>query len=141
MNDFFAFEQGLRNGCYVTIGDIDGDGSADMIFGGGPGGGPRVYALSGKEMINGNSGNAQLANWWDDGVNLIAFSRGSRGWIALNNHATAQTHTFDTGLRPGTYRDIIHGTTVTVDSHHRATVTVPGKDAVAIDTGSLVRTH
>src|SRR2546423_3218326 len=86
-------------------------------------------------------GNAQLANGWDDGVNLIAFSRGSRGWIALNNHATAQTHTFDTGLRPGTYRDIIHGTTVTVDAHHRATVTVPGKDAVAIDTGSLVRTR
>jgi alpha-amylase len=94
-------------------------------------------------------GTAQLANWWDDGVNLIAFSRGSRGWIALNNHATAQTHTFATGLRPGTYCDIIHGSvhngacsgaTVTVDSHHHATVTVPGRDAVAIDTGGLVRT-
>jgi len=96
------------------------------------------------------AGDAALANWWDDGVNLIAFSRGSRGWIALNNHATAQTHTFTTGLRPGTYCDVIHGTarngacsgpTVTVDSHHTATVTVPGKDAVAIDVASLVRAH
>jgi alpha-amylase len=95
-------------------------------------------------------GGAPLANWYDDGVNLIAFSRGARGWIALNNHASAQTRTFGTGLRPGTYCDIIHGTahngscsgpTVTVDSHHNATVTVPGKDAVAIDTASLVRAH
>jgi hypothetical protein len=49
MSDFFAFEQTLRNGCYVTVGDIDGDGKADMIFGGGPGGGPRVYGISGAD--------------------------------------------------------------------------------------------
>ena len=93
-------------------------------------------------------GGAQLANWFDDGVNLIAFSRGNRGWIALNNHADAQTVTVQTGLRRGTYCDVIHGTvhngacsgpTVVVDAHGRATVTVPGKDAVAIDVDSLVR--
>ena len=79
---------------------------------------------------------AQLANWYDDGVNLIAFSRGNKGWIALNNHAGPQTRTFQTGLRRGSYCDIIHACTgpmVTVDAHGVATVTVPGKDAVAID--------
>jgi alpha-amylase len=87
---------------------------------------------------------AALTNWYDDGVNLIAFSRGNKGWIALNNHASAKTVTFQTGLRKGTYCDIIHnaagtcsGPTVTVDQHGTATVTVPAKDAVAIDT--LVR--
>ena len=32
--DFFAFEQALRNGIFVTAGDINGDGFADLIAGG-----------------------------------------------------------------------------------------------------------
>ena len=48
--DFFAFEPTLRNGAYVAGGDINGDGYADLVSGGGPGGGPRVYALSGKDL-------------------------------------------------------------------------------------------
>ncbi|HJZ59772.1 MAG TPA: VCBS repeat-containing protein, partial [Gemmataceae bacterium] len=62
--DFFVFEQALRNGVYVTAGDLNGDGCADLIFGGGPGGGPRVYALSGSEMVHGNPAGAQLANFF-----------------------------------------------------------------------------
>jgi hypothetical protein len=50
INDFFLFESTLRNGAFVAAGDLDGDGYADLIGGGGPGGGPRVYALSGKAM-------------------------------------------------------------------------------------------
>ncbi len=50
-NDFFAFEDSLRNGAYVTVGDLDGDGRADLFFGGGPGGGPRVRAVSGKQLL------------------------------------------------------------------------------------------
>ncbi|OLB79774.1 MAG: alpha-amylase, partial [Actinobacteria bacterium 13_2_20CM_2_71_6] len=83
---------------------------------------------------------APVANWYDDAVNLIAFSRGDKGWIALNNHTAAQTRTFATGLRRGTYCDIIHGSvangacsgpTVTVDAHGNATITIPAKDSVA----------
>ncbi|HYH63467.1 MAG TPA: VCBS repeat-containing protein, partial [Urbifossiella sp.] len=47
INDFFLFEQELRNGAYVAVGDVNGDGFGDLIGGGGPGGGPRVYGLSG----------------------------------------------------------------------------------------------
>src|SRR5207248_2608109 len=40
---FFAFDQfdsiTLRNGVYVAAGDVNGDGFADVAFGGGPGGG------------------------------------------------------------------------------------------------------
>ncbi|QEL20259.1 FG-GAP-like repeat-containing protein [Limnoglobus roseus] len=54
IGDFFAFPgpdaQTLRNGVFVTIGDLDGDGFGDVIFGGGPGGGPRVFALSGQTL-------------------------------------------------------------------------------------------
>lgn len=56
--------------------------------------------------------------------------------------------TFTTGLRRGTYCDVVHGTlangacsgpTVTVDRRGVASVTVPAKDAVAFTAGDLVR--
>jgi len=51
VNDFFAFPGEdavrLRNGAYVALGDLNGDGKDDLIFGGGPGGAPRVFVLSG----------------------------------------------------------------------------------------------
>ncbi|HUR55218.1 MAG TPA: hypothetical protein VMZ71_13880 [Gemmataceae bacterium] len=48
MPDFFLFEEALRNRAYVAVGDVDA--FADII-GGGPGGGPRVLVLSGKDLI------------------------------------------------------------------------------------------
>jgi Bacterial Ig domain/FG-GAP-like repeat len=65
--DFFAFEPALRNGAFVTGGDLDGDGFAELIAGGGPGGGPRVTAFSGRSLLN----NTQdvLANFFGGDVN------------------------------------------------------------------------
>ncbi|OWK39911.1 RTX toxin [Fimbriiglobus ruber] len=48
--DFFAFDSSLRDGAYVTAGDLNGDGFDDLIFGGGPTGGPRVLALAGASL-------------------------------------------------------------------------------------------
>lgn len=50
-SDFFAFEPSLRNGAYVTLGDLNGDGQAELVFGGGPGGAPRVRAFDGKGLL------------------------------------------------------------------------------------------
>ncbi len=72
--DFFAFEQALRNGIFVTAGDINGDGFADLIAGGGPGGGPRVLALDGKSLLTNQYVN--LANFFGGDVN-------SRGGIRV----------------------------------------------------------
>jgi hypothetical protein len=64
-HDFFLFEETLRNGAYVAAGDVDGDGYADVIGGGGPGGGPRVYALSGLDLItSGADGARAVANFF-----------------------------------------------------------------------------
>lgn len=49
--NFFAFEATLRNGCFVAIGDVTGDGLADLIFGGGPGGGPRVRIADAAQVL------------------------------------------------------------------------------------------
>ena len=50
VGDFFAFEDTLRNGAFAAAGDVNGDGVADVVLGGGPGGGPRVLALSGADL-------------------------------------------------------------------------------------------
>jgi hypothetical protein len=51
VRDFFAFPGAdavnLRNGAYAAAGDVTGDGFADLVFGGGPGGAPRAFILSG----------------------------------------------------------------------------------------------
>ncbi|VTS08210.1 FG-GAP-like repeat-containing protein [Tuwongella immobilis] len=62
-SDFFVFEQTLRNGVFLTGGDLDGDGFAELIVGGGPGGGPRVFALSGRELAL-NGAQVQRANFF-----------------------------------------------------------------------------
>lgn len=53
IDDIFVFEDTLRNGAFVTGADIDGDGKADLIAGAGPGGGPRVVAFNGADLVAG----------------------------------------------------------------------------------------
>jgi hypothetical protein len=58
---FYAFPDVLRNGTYVAVGDVNGDGYADIIVGAGPGGGPEVEVLSGATLLN-QGATAAVAN-------------------------------------------------------------------------------
>lgn len=46
---FFAFDPQFTGGVSVAAGDINGDGFAEIILGAGPGGGPNVVVVDGKE--------------------------------------------------------------------------------------------
>ncbi|MFC4062425.1 carbohydrate-binding module family 20 domain-containing protein [Planomonospora corallina] len=78
---------------------------------------------------------APVANWYDNGDNLIAFSRGNKGWVAINNGNASVTRAFTTGLPAGTYANAAGSGSVTVDGSGNATVTVPARSAVAVHTG------
>jgi alpha-amylase len=90
-----------------------------------------------------------VSNWWSDGANAIAFSRGpakhANGWVVINAGDSPVTQTFHTGLAAGSYCDLVHGpadgrgcggTSVTVGADGTAQVTVPAKAAIAIDVAS-----
>src|SRR5260370_37655283 len=50
-----------------------------------------------------------INHWWDDGANAIAFSRGAKGFVAINRESAVVTTTVATGMPPGTYCDILTG--------------------------------
>ena len=85
-NDFFVFEQTLRNGVFIAAGDINGDGKADIIAGGGPGGGPRVLALSGADLVASNT-QTTVANFFAGD----AASRGGVRVVAKNLDGDAKS--------------------------------------------------
>ena len=45
---YFAYEPAFAGGVSVAVADLDADGHADIVTGAGPGGGPRVRAVSGR---------------------------------------------------------------------------------------------
>jgi len=50
-----------------------------------------------------------LNHWWDDGSNAIAFTRGAKGFVAINRDPAAVTASVPTGLPAGTYCDLLTG--------------------------------
>lgn len=84
--NFFAFEETLRNGVFVSVGDVNGDGVGDFIFGGGPGGGPRVRIADGLALLSaGNFGT--LDNPAVSGLTIGNFFAGnpdSRGGVRVS---------------------------------------------------------
>jgi alpha-amylase len=90
---------------------------------------------------------APVQNEWDDGMNQLAFSRGDRGFVAINHEATPLAQTLATGLAPGRYCDVLSGdytaaqgatpasctgNAVDVDAAGKAVLMVPAESAIAL---------
>lgn len=76
-------------------------------------------------------GNEWVSNWWDNGDNQIAFSRGNRGFIAFNGQFGVNlSQNLQTGLPAGVYCDIATGNKV--GSLCSGTAVTVGADGVAV---------
>ncbi|PWI18788.1 alpha-amlyase [Streptomyces sp. Act143] len=98
----------------------------------------RDTAVTGMVKWHNAVGSEAVANWSTKSSSVIGFSRGTAGYIALNNGSSAATYTFATGMADGTYTNVIDNgaTTVTV-SGGSATLTIPAKSAIAFYDGAF----
>jgi alpha-amylase len=86
-------------------------------------------------------------HWWDNGNNAIAFSRGDKGFVAINREASVVSATVTTGMAPGTYCDLLTGglagspcagTALVADSMGAVTLRLDPNSALAIDVTTRV---
>jgi alpha-amylase len=83
-----------------------------------------------------------VTQWWDNGANAIAFSRGDKGFVAINNETVSLAATVATGLPAGTYCDRLTGglavtacagTAVVVSQGGTVQLNLQPRTAIAID--------
>ncbi len=86
-----------------------------------------------------------INDWWDNGASAIAFSRGDRGFVALNLEAGTVTIDVASPLPAGTYCDALTGgrvgaacagRSVVVDVSGRVQLDLESETGVAIHTGT-----
>jgi hypothetical protein len=60
LDGFFVYEPTFTGGVRVAVGDVNRDGTPDLVLGAGLGGGPRVTVLDGKMVAAGQGGVARV---------------------------------------------------------------------------------
>ena len=87
-----------------------------------------------RNMVSFRRGVAGTAinHWWDDGAHAIAFTRGDKGFVAINGGSGTVTATVATGMPPGIYSDLLTGSPVVVDSNGSVQFNLAAKTAMAI---------
>lgn len=89
-----------------------------------------------------------VVNWYDNGNNHIAFGRGDKGYLTINDEDYGiDGRSYHSNLPAGRYCDVIHGDytggsctgpVITVDANGWFAASIPAHDAVAIHAGARV---
>ncbi|KAG5306614.1 AMY1 amylase, partial [Acromyrmex insinuator] len=91
---------------------------------------PQIYRMvQFRNLVNGEN----VHNWWSNGKNQIAFSRGAKGFIAFNVEGNSNLlRKLQTGLPAGTYCDIITGEAIDGRSKCSGKSVQVGNDSTAL---------
>ncbi|KAG5345659.1 AMY1 amylase, partial [Acromyrmex charruanus] len=91
---------------------------------------PQIYRMvQFRNLVNGEN----VHNWWSNGKNQIAFSRGAKGFIAFNVEGSSNLlKKLQTGLPAGTYCDIITGEVINGRSKCSGKSVQVGNDSTAL---------
>ena len=102
----------------------------------------KQQGITGMVAFRNTVGNAEMKDWWSQG-SALAFSRGDKGFVALNAGDGELKQTFSTSLPAGTYCNVAKakpddcgGNTVKVGDDGKAEATVPAKGVVALHAGA-----
>ncbi|KAJ7093267.1 glycoside hydrolase [Mycena belliarum] len=138
---FSAFDEGAPDG---------GAGACSATGGAGAEGGwwcqHRWGAVKGMVGWRNWVGNAAMEGWVAPRADRVAFGRGARGFVAINNADAPWGAVFATALPAGGYCDVVGGASVggtctgagfTVAPGGTFAATVPARGAIAIHTGQL----
>lgn len=96
-------------------------------------------AVAFRKSLSGTDANT----FWDDGTDAVAFSRGTQGFVAINNGTSAITRTIPSNLPAGAYCDLLTGglagtvcagRTVTVAADRTIPLTLDAKSGVLLST-------
>ncbi|MFM4704506.1 alpha amylase C-terminal domain-containing protein [Aeromonas bivalvium] len=92
-------------------------------------------------LFHNSSQGQPVSHWWDNGNNQIAFGRGNKGFVAINNESGSLVASVQTGLPAGEYCNILNGNDycsgayIQVDASGKASLNVPAMKAAAMVAG------
>lgn len=81
---------------------------------------------------------SDINHWWDNGANAIAFTRGDKGFVAINGGTAALDTAVATGMAAGSYVDLLSGDTLVVDATRALQINLVPKSALAIDVATRI---
>ncbi|MET0237857.1 MAG: alpha-amylase family protein [Kibdelosporangium sp.] len=88
-----------------------------------------------------------VTNWWDNGNDTIAFGRGNKGYVIVNDEGATTGRSFQSTLPAGVYCDVLHGDfvsnrctgpTYTVDANGWFRADIAAQDGLALHAGAKV---
>ncbi|WP_102159101.1 carbohydrate-binding module family 20 domain-containing protein [Zhihengliuella halotolerans] len=131
--EFSDFDTGAPGATADSVADAECDSGAWTCE-------QRWHEIQGMVGFNNTVGDAEVTRWWDDGGNHIAYGRGDKGYVAINNNGHEVSRTYSSDLPAGDYCDVVASgdcsQTVTVAADGTFDATLPAYGALALHVGA-----